>query len=143
MFIAMYKCVFSTLACFSPAPLGLFSRTRLRGTQGGRLYTTAQVCVPAGLRGVCSGCSKSRNLANNHGLAFRGARAEHDNGKSTCQLFRSNSVKALYHTLWQPYYTSSCTSSVCGPCGPLLRVRGHSISVSVLCVCLIRVHDYK
>ena len=35
-----------TLARFSPAPVGLFSRSRLRGTQGGRLHTTAQVLGP-------------------------------------------------------------------------------------------------
>ena len=30
------------------------------------------------------------------GVAFRGARAEQDNGKATCQLFCSTAVKALY-----------------------------------------------
>ena len=45
---------------FSLAVAGLFSRSLLRGTQGG--YTTVQVWVPAGLRGACSGRAKSRNL---------------------------------------------------------------------------------
>ena len=39
---------------------------------------------------------KSRNLANNHGVVFRGARAEEDNGKPTCPLFCSTAVKAIY-----------------------------------------------
>ena len=43
------------------------------GHAGARLYTTVQVWVPAGLRGACAGRSKSRNLAGNHGVAFRGA----------------------------------------------------------------------
>ena len=50
-------------AHFSPAPVGVFSCLRLRGTQGGRLYPTAQVWVPGGLRRACSCRSKSRNLA--------------------------------------------------------------------------------
>ena len=59
---------------FLPAA-GFFSRSRLRGTQGGRLYTTAQVWVPTGFLGACSGRSKSPNLASNRGIAFRPARA--------------------------------------------------------------------
>ena len=51
------------------------SRSRLRGTQGARLYKV-HVWVPAGFRGACSGRSKSRNLARNLGIAFRPARAD-------------------------------------------------------------------
>ena len=88
-------CFFSTFSRFSPAPVGLFSRSRLRDTEGARLYTTAQVWVPGGLRDACCGRSKSRNLASIHGVAFRGARAEQGNGKPTYQLFCSAAVKAL------------------------------------------------
>ena len=55
--------VFRKTKLFIPAA-GRFSRSRLRGTQGGRLYTTVQVWIQAGLRGACSGRSKSRNLAS-------------------------------------------------------------------------------
>ena len=88
-----------TFARFSPAPVGLFSRSRLRGTQRARLYTTAQFWVPSGLRRAYSGRSKSRNLASSHGVAFRGVRrTEQDNEKPTCQLFScfAPAVKALY-----------------------------------------------
>ena len=34
--------------------------------------------------------------ASNHGVAFRGARAEQDNGKPTCQLFCSTAVKTFH-----------------------------------------------
>ena len=88
--ITMYKCLcFFTFARCSPAPVGRFSRSRLRGTQGARLYSLS----PGGLRGVCSARSKSRNLASSRGVAFRGARAEQDNGKPTCQLFCATPVK--------------------------------------------------
>ena len=40
-------CFCFTFACFSQAPVGLFSRSRLRGTQGFRLYTT--VAGPPGV----------------------------------------------------------------------------------------------
>ena len=49
--------------------------------------TTGLVWVPGGLRGSCFGRSKSRNLASSRGVAFRGARAEQDNGKPTFLLF--------------------------------------------------------
>ena len=61
--------LFGGIRNFSVPAAGLFSRSRLRGTQGGRLYTTAQVWIQAGLRGACSGRSKSRNLGSNHGVA--------------------------------------------------------------------------
>ena len=48
-----------------------------------RLYTTVQVWVQAGLRGACSGRSKLRNLASNHGIAFRRAIANQAHGKPT------------------------------------------------------------
>ena len=96
--IAMYQCVdaFFYICTLSPVLVGLFSSSRQRGTQGARLYTTVQVWVPGGLRGACSGHSKSRNLARKDGVAFGGASAEQDNGKPTCQLFCSTAVKALY-----------------------------------------------
>ena len=56
---------------FSPSVEGLSFRPRLRGKQGARVYTTAQVSVPAGLRGACSGIPKSRNLASNREEAFQ------------------------------------------------------------------------
>ena len=71
---------FLPFARFSPAPASLFSRSRLRGTQGARVYSTAQVWAPTGLSGAFSGRSKSRNLASNHGIGFRPARASQDNG---------------------------------------------------------------
>ena len=90
-------CVFGHLPVFFPAPVGLFSRSQLWGTQGGHLYTTTQVLGPGRAPWRVLWRSKSRNLARNHGVAFRGARAEQDDGKRTCQLFVcSTVVKALY-----------------------------------------------
>ena len=68
---------------------GLFSRSRLLGTQGSHLYPTVQVWVPAGLRDACSGRSKSPNPASNHGIAFRPARANqaHANPKNVISSF--------------------------------------------------------
>ena len=85
----------STFARFSPASLGLFSRFRLRGTQGARLYTTAQLWGPAGFRGACSGRSKSRILASNRRIAFRPARADQ---------VHANPQKTLYFH----FFTSLC-----------------------------------
>ena len=84
--------MFWTFARFSPAPVGLSPRSQLPGTQGPRLYTTAQVWVPGGLRVACSGRSKSRNLASDRGVAFRGARARAKQWKNPhffSDIFRS------------------------------------------------------
>ena len=64
--------------------MGLFSRSRLRGTHGARLHTTVQVWAPGGFLGACSRCSKSRNLASNRRIAFRpaGANQAHANPKN-------------------------------------------------------------
>ena len=45
--------VFCTSSSSSPPAAGLFSRSRLHGTQGERVYTAAHVWAPAGLRGAC------------------------------------------------------------------------------------------
>ena len=50
----------------------VFSRALGCGARRGAACTPRHKCgVPAGLRGVCSGRSKSHNLASNHRVAFR------------------------------------------------------------------------
>ena len=53
------KCTFFffTFACPARPAAGRFSRSRLRGAQAGRVYITAQVWIPTGLRGARSGRS--------------------------------------------------------------------------------------
>ena len=66
---------FCTSAFFSLPAGGLSSCSRLRGTQGARPKSTAQVWTLVEVCGTCSGGSKSRKLASNHGEAFRAHRA--------------------------------------------------------------------
>ena len=66
-------------------PRGFFSRSRLRGTQGGSLHTRRKFgcrtdSVARALR------VQGAKFGSNHWVPFRGARAEHGNGKPTCQL---------------------------------------------------------
>lgn len=63
---------------FSTPAAVFFSRSRLRGTQGARVFTTTCVWVPPGFCGVCSGRLNSQNLASNRGGAFHAARAKQD-----------------------------------------------------------------
>ena len=72
---------------------GIFSRSRLRGSQETRLYTTVQARASARLRGACSGRSKSRSLASNHGIAFQPARA--------------NQAHAIYNTAFSFFFSIS------------------------------------
>ena len=53
--ITMYKCVFWHIGIFSLPTAGLFSCSRLRGTQGAPRNTSAQVWVLVDIRGTCSG----------------------------------------------------------------------------------------
>ena len=71
--------------------------------------------------------SKSRNLARNDGAVFRGATVGQDNGKTTCQLFCSTAVKALYFAAATVQEQSHIIL-----CELLLYVCG--ICVSILCV---------
>ena len=57
---------FSTSAFFSLPAAGLFSCSRLRGTQEPRRNTRAQVWALADVRGMCSGGSKSQDLTGRH-----------------------------------------------------------------------------
>ena len=95
--ITMYQCVLVLhLLAFLRHPW-VFSRALGCGARrGAAWYTTAQVWVPGGLRGACSGRSKSRNLASSRGVAFRGARAEQDNGKPIYIAVLLHCCKALY-----------------------------------------------
>ena len=79
---------------FSRPAAGLPSHSRLRGTQGARVYTTAQMRAPAEVRGACSGPPKPRPLANNYGESFRPARAKQGNGYPTISTIF---ILMLYH----------------------------------------------
>ena len=95
---------------------GLFSCSRLRGTQGARLYTTAQEWVPAGLRGACSGRSKSRNLASNPGIVFRRAIAIQAHGKNTVFSRREDApvtLSLMYLYLQQLYDSGTAHTPDC------------------------------
>ena len=100
--------------------LWLLLRSRLRGSQGARLYTMVHVWVPAGLRGACSGRLKSRNLPSNQGIAFRPARA--NQAHATPSLFLFLPLLVFLHVPQQPsksrqprYNTSRALSfSLCG-----------------------------
>ena len=62
--ITMYKCVFFAHRHFFSLPVeGLFSCSRLRGTQGARPNTTAQVWALAEVRCTCSGGSNWQVLS--------------------------------------------------------------------------------
>ena len=101
----------------------VFSRALGCGARRGPANTNGASRVPAVLRGACSGSSKSRELVNNHGIAFRRARANQTHGNPqavflflVCFAFcccvelsatsTKPALKTLY-TLTQPRYNSS------------------------------------
>ena len=130
------KCTFSAKPIFSLPATHIFSRSRLRGTQGARLYTTLQVYVLAGLRGARSGRSKSRNMASNRGIVFRPARGNHAhrNQKQIVTIFFFSffllplMLFFKYHSSYQrldsrgttaalqafPFVTATAGASACG-----------------------------
>ena len=92
-----------TSGSFSLPTTGRFSCSRLRGTQGARVYPTAQVLVPVGLRGARSGRSKSRHLASNRGIAFRRTRANQAHG---------NPQHAIYVIIFPSFHLSAAVFEV-------------------------------
>ena len=109
---------------------GSFLALSAPGHAGGPPVHWAQVWVPGGLRGACSGCSKSRNLASNHGVALRGARAEQDIGK----LMPATSVKPMGMTLCYITSFSLCKAQQHFNNN---RFKLSSVLVYELCVCSV------
>ena len=85
--------------------------------------------------------TKYLGMASNHGVAFRRARAEQDNGKSTYQRFCSTAVEAANGDITRLKLSSvfQLRTLLC-VCGPLLCVCGQDVCVYVLrCVLRVRV----
>ena len=97
-------CFFLSSTRFSLPAAGLFSRSRLRGTQGGRLYTTVKVWVTAGLRGACSGRSPSRNLSKYHVIAVRRAGADQAHGNPQSVFFYYERGMFLFWAMESRYH---------------------------------------
>ena len=109
----MKRTFYCTLTRFS-LPAAFLSRSWMRGKQGGRVYTTAQVCPPAELRSACSGRSKSLELALLRGTAFPQRRAVQDHRNYTFSAIRSiavshgpSSSQALYFAATTTYTTAA------------------------------------
>ena len=105
------------------------------------------VWVPGGLRGACSGHSKSRNLARKHGIAFRRARADQAHGKppichilfcdllllctSICQKYRTSLTQARFSSSLASSF--SCATSLIRACTCVSLTQGpyssHSSSI--------------
>ena len=131
----MHICtIFGLFASFFSAPVVFFSRSRPRGKQGGRLYTTAQAGSRAGsvaralggpnreiwqvLTGLLSAeLEPSKTMENQHAGHCCKAQKHGDINR-----FKLSSVIQLRTLLWA--------------CRPLLYMCGHDVCVYALCVCL-------
>ena len=131
---------------FSLPAAGLFSRSRLRGTQGVRPYTTAQVWVPTGLRGACSGRSKSRNLASNAGLLSDQPETNQAHANPQAAIYFS--FFPLYLPLFLKYHSSrqtqgtNCTTAALQAFPFVTATSGASARVCVsvrVCACHCRI----
>ena len=80
LYVLCAKRTFSHIPIFCSSTRGFFSCPRLRGTQEAHVNTAVQIWALAEVRGTCSGGSKSRKLASNHGIRFRPPRANHAYG---------------------------------------------------------------
>ena len=120
-----------TFACPAQLAAGRFSRSRLRGTQGGRLCTTAQVWISAGLRDARYGRSKSRDLASNHGIAFRLAEPRRTMENPQLKIFAL--MLLLCHVCVTPFLKPSSSGSQGTSSSSFCNGHGRCISV---CACL-------
>ena len=78
---------------------GSFLALSAAGHAGGPRVLTAKVWPPDGLRGACSGRSKSRELASNYGIAFRRARANQAHGNPKMSFFVLGSAAVCHYLL--------------------------------------------
>ena len=114
---------------FSLSAASRFSCSRLRGTQGARMCSTTQAWGLVGLRGACSGRSKSSRAVSFSGIAFRRARANQAHGNlrsvfcccsfALCCCVPHQSSNAVRYALTQPRYNSSRASTY-SRCGKLV-----------------------
>ena len=118
--------LFFTSAFFGLSSAGLFSRSIAGHGRGPREHWM-HVWALAEVRGTCSWGSTSRKLVNNHGIAFRPARADqaHTNPKNKARfpplvIFSFSSVAAAA-TVQQPrlifffpFVTATIGGSECG-----------------------------
>ena len=76
------------ICIFCSSARGSFLLLSVMGHAGGPDEHWVQVWALAKVRGTCSEGSKSRNVVNNHGIAFRPARANqaHENPKNKAQF---------------------------------------------------------
>ena len=87
-----------TFARLSPAPLGHFSRSRLRGTQGGPpVHHGASLGPGRAPWRVLWAFQVAKSGKCNHGVAFRGARADQDNGKPIMSAVFIHCCKGQQH----------------------------------------------
>ena len=79
--------VFCASPSFSLPAAGLFSCSRPRGTQGARVYTRLRFGPRPRSVARALGVQSREIWQMNHGVAFRGAKAERDHAKPTFMLF--------------------------------------------------------
>ena len=91
--------VFSAWPCVSFPAACLSTRSRMRGTRMGCVYTRRKFAPQPGSCGACSGRSKSRDLASNHGIAFCRIRATQDDGNPTFQRIFLHCSKTGSHAV--------------------------------------------
>ena len=123
-YVPMY--FFGTFARFLRPPW-VFSQLSAAGHAAGPPVNQGASLVPG--RAPCSaGRSKPRNLASNHGVAFRRAEAEQYNGKPTGRLFCSTAVKA-------PHFVAAMVQ----PLAHQINVDHYYACVDIAHACLCRV----
>ena len=115
---------FWTFARFSPVPVGLFSCSRLRSSQGPACTPRYKFGFRTGSVARALGVQSREIWLGTHGVAFRGARAEQDNGKPTCQplLYQHGNNNRFKLSLVLQLRTLLCL------CGPLLYMCGNDVS---------------
>ena len=99
-YIALYTLNYLGASAFfalPPAGLVLLSVT---GHAGGPREHWVQAWALVKVRGTCSRGSKSRNLANNHGIAFRPPRANKAHANPQNQSSISATGNILFFRLW-------------------------------------------
>ena len=120
--LVLLRTSFCNYTVFTVPPAGHSSCSRLRSTQEARVYTAEQVWGLTDVRDTCSGGSKSRKLACNHGEAFRALRHPGARNLTWLKQCRTGFAYAVLLTARNdcPATSCSCLLECSCPCSSAL-----------------------
>ena len=136
--LVLLRTSFCNYTVFTVPPAGLSSCSRLRSTQEARVYTAEQVWGLTDVRDTCSGGSKSRKLACNHGEAFRALRHPGARNLTWLKQCRTGFAYAVLLTARIDFLATSCSCCSARALAAVFSCSCSCVSARVVVSALVR-----